>query len=54
MFRTIFTKTERYNYIDPEFSYTDCERLSKEAHKEYYADFISSLRQRRLQKDAAR
>ncbi|XP_074889637.1 cilia- and flagella-associated protein 47 [Buteo buteo] len=53
-YRTIFTKTERYNYIDPEFSYTDCERLSKEAHKEYYADFISSLRQRRLQKDAAR
>ncbi|NXK02800.1 CFA47 protein, partial [Herpetotheres cachinnans] len=53
-YRTIFTKTERYNYIDPEFSYTDCERLSKEAHKEYYADFISSLRQRRLKKDAAR
>ncbi|XP_075347998.1 cilia- and flagella-associated protein 47 [Mycteria americana] len=53
-YRTIFTKTERYNYIDPEFSHTDCERLSKEAHKEYYADFISSLRQRRLQKDAAR
>ncbi|NXL10378.1 CFA47 protein, partial [Mesembrinibis cayennensis] len=53
-YRTIFTKTERYNYVDPEFSYTDSERLSKEAHKEYYADFISSLRQRRLQKDAAR
>ncbi|NXL63788.1 CFA47 protein, partial [Chordeiles acutipennis] len=53
-YRTIFTKTERYNYIDPEFSYTDCERLSKEAHKKYYTDFLSSLRQRRLQKDAAR
>ncbi|NXP52514.1 CFA47 protein, partial [Heliornis fulica] len=53
-YRTIFTKTERYNYIDPEFSYTDYERLSKEAHKEYYADFISSLRQHRSQKNAAR
>ncbi|KFM10088.1 Uncharacterized protein CXorf22, partial [Aptenodytes forsteri] len=53
-YRTIFTKTERYNYIDPEFTYTDCERLLKEAHKAYYADFISSLRQRRLHKDAAR
>ncbi|NXF13082.1 CFA47 protein, partial [Smithornis capensis] len=53
-YRTIFTKTERYNYIDPEFTYTDCERLSKEAHKKYYADFISGLRQRRLEKDAAR
>ncbi|NXL98458.1 CFA47 protein, partial [Tyrannus savana] len=53
-YRTIFTKTERYNFIDPEFAYTDCERLSVEAHKKYYVDFISSLRQRRLEKDAAR
>ncbi|XP_074785727.1 cilia- and flagella-associated protein 47 [Athene noctua] len=53
-YRTIFTKTERYNYIDPEFSYTDCERLSKEAHKEYYTNLISSLRQHRLQKEATR
>lgn len=40
--------------MDPEFSYTESEQLSKEAHKEYYADYVSSLRQRRLQKDAAR
>ncbi|NWH72327.1 CFA47 protein, partial [Piaya cayana] len=53
-YRTIFTKTDRYNYIDPEFTYTDSERLSKEAHKEYYTDFISSLRQRRLQRHASR
>ncbi|NXY41348.1 CFA47 protein, partial [Ceuthmochares aereus] len=53
-YRTIFTKTDRYNYIDPEFTYTDSERRSKEAHKEYYTDFISSLRQRRLQRDASR
>ncbi|NXJ75036.1 CFA47 protein, partial [Trogon melanurus] len=53
-YRTIFTKTERYNYIDPEFSYTAYEQLSKEAHKKYYRDYISSFRQCRLQKDAAR
>ncbi|NXX86660.1 CFA47 protein, partial [Urocolius indicus] len=53
-YRTIFTKTERYNYVDPEFSYTDCERLSKEAHKKYYTDFISSLRERRLREEATR
>ncbi|XP_052530326.1 cilia- and flagella-associated protein 47 [Tympanuchus pallidicinctus] len=53
-YRTIFTKTERYNYVDPEFSYSDCELLFKEVHKEYYADFISSLRQHRLQKGATR
>ncbi|KFO69763.1 Uncharacterized protein CXorf22, partial [Cuculus canorus] len=53
-YRTIFTKTDRYNYIDPEFTYTDSERLSKEAHKEYYTDFISSLRWHRLQRGASR
>ncbi|NXF95765.1 CFA47 protein, partial [Eubucco bourcierii] len=53
-YRTIFTKTERYNYIDPEFSYTDCEQLSKAAHKEYYSCFIYNLRQHRLQRDATR
>ncbi|NXC47636.1 CFA47 protein, partial [Penelope pileata] len=53
-YRTIFTKTERYHYVDPEFSYTDCERLSKEQHKEHYADFISSLRQHRLRTEAIR
>ncbi|NXG41302.1 CFA47 protein, partial [Psilopogon haemacephalus] len=53
-YRTIFTKTERYNYIDPEFSYTDCEQLAKAAHKEYYSCYIYNLRQRRLQKDATR
>ncbi|XP_027494225.1 cilia- and flagella-associated protein 47 isoform X1 [Corapipo altera] len=53
-YRTIFTKTERYNFIDPEFAYTDSERKSIEAHKKYYDDFISSLRQHRLEKDAAR
>ncbi|NXC08194.1 CFA47 protein, partial [Orthonyx spaldingii] len=53
-YRTIFTKTERYNYVDPEFAYTASEQLLREEHKKYYADFISSLRQRRLEKEAVR
>ncbi|KAL2310433.1 hypothetical protein Nmel_002085, partial [Mimus melanotis] len=53
-YRTIFTKTERYNYIDPEFAYTDSERLLKEANKKRYVDFISRLRQRRLVKESIR
>ncbi|NWJ00208.1 CFA47 protein, partial [Crypturellus undulatus] len=53
-YRTIFTKTERYNYVDPQFSYTDFEQLEKEAHKEYYTDYIYRFRQHRLQKDASR
>ncbi|NWR43509.1 CFA47 protein, partial [Regulus satrapa] len=53
-YRTIFTKTERYNYVDPEFAYTDSERLLREENKKHYLNFISSLRQRRLEKEAAR
>ncbi|NXA95786.1 CFA47 protein, partial [Melanocharis versteri] len=53
-YRTIFTKTERYYYIDPEFAYTDSERLLRKENKKHYIDFISSLRQRRLEKEAAR
>ncbi|NXO80791.1 CFA47 protein, partial [Sitta europaea] len=53
-YRTIFTKTERYNYIDPEFAYTDSERLLREENRKHYIDFISSLRLRRLEKEAAR
>ncbi|NXK65254.1 CFA47 protein, partial [Sylvietta virens] len=53
-YRTIFTKTERYNYIDPEFAYTDSERLFIKADKKHYINFISSLRRHRLEKEAAR
>ncbi|NXV04029.1 CFA47 protein, partial [Cettia cetti] len=53
-YRTIFTKTERYNYVDPEFAYTDFEQLLRKANKKLYIDFISSLRQRRLETEAAR
>ncbi|XP_059580365.1 cilia- and flagella-associated protein 47 [Alligator mississippiensis] len=53
-YRTIFTKTERYHYVDPDFAYTDYEELEKQAHKEYYTDFIQSLRQHRLQKEVYR
>ncbi|NWT95413.1 CFA47 protein, partial [Urocynchramus pylzowi] len=53
-YRTIFTKVERYNYIDPEFAYTDAERLFREENKKHYVHYISRLRQRRLGKEASR
>ncbi|KAL9867454.1 cilia- and flagella-associated protein 47 [Geothlypis trichas] len=53
-YRTIFTKTERYNYVDPEFAYTDTERLFREENKKHYVRFISHLRQRRFEREAAR
>ncbi|NXH37504.1 CFA47 protein, partial [Dicaeum eximium] len=53
-YRTIFTKTERYNYVDPEFALTDSELLFRKENRKHYIDFISSLRRRRLEKEAAR
>ncbi|NWR07370.1 CFA47 protein, partial [Paradoxornis webbianus] len=53
-YRTIFTKTERYNYVDPDFAYTDLEQLLRKANTKRYIDFIAHLRQRRLEKEAAR
>ncbi|XP_066563691.1 cilia- and flagella-associated protein 47-like [Amia ocellicauda] len=49
-YRTIFTKAERYNYVDPEFAYTEEEEKQRKAHKEYYLQFIHNLRDVRLQK----
>uniref|UniRef100_A0A8U7MMM3 Cilia and flagella associated protein 47 n=1 Tax=Corvus moneduloides TaxID=1196302 RepID=A0A8U7MMM3_CORMO len=53
-YRTIFTKNERYNYIDPDFAYTHSEQLLREECKKYYTDFVSRSRHRRLAKEAAR
>ncbi|XP_077199055.1 cilia- and flagella-associated protein 47 isoform X2 [Paroedura picta] len=53
-YRTIFTKVARYNYVDPEYSYTAYEELEKQVNKDYYADYIQSLRNRRLNKEGSR
>ncbi|NWY96469.1 CFA47 protein, partial [Loxia curvirostra] len=53
-YRTIFTKTVRYNYVDPEFAYTDSERLLREENKKHYLRFISHLRRRRLEREVSR
>ncbi|XP_008056775.2 cilia- and flagella-associated protein 47, partial [Carlito syrichta] len=53
-FRTIFTKIPRYNYVDPEFEYTEFEKLEKKSHEIYYANYIKYLGNVRLQKQAAR
>uniref|UniRef100_H3AJZ3 CFA47 protein n=1 Tax=Latimeria chalumnae TaxID=7897 RepID=H3AJZ3_LATCH len=53
-FETIFTKVERYNYVDPDFAYTDDEEALRNAHKEYYNKYIRNRRECRLQKQEAR
>ncbi|KAM9320035.1 LOW QUALITY PROTEIN: cilia- and flagella-associated protein 47 [Gastrophryne carolinensis] len=52
-YRTIFTKVERYNYVDPDYAYTEEEEMMKLAHKDYYNAYIKKRREQRheLEKD---
>ncbi|KAG8508070.1 Cilia- and flagella-associated protein 47, partial [Galemys pyrenaicus] len=53
-FRTIFTKIPRYNYVDPDYAYTESEKIKKKEHEDYYANYIKNLRDVRLQKQTDR
>nr|XP_031529130.1 cilia- and flagella-associated protein 47 [Vicugna pacos] len=53
-FRTIFTKIPRYTYVDPDFAYTEFEKIDKKAHENSYTGYIKYLRNVRLQKQAQR
>ncbi|XP_049985737.1 cilia- and flagella-associated protein 47 isoform X2 [Alexandromys fortis] len=53
-FRTIFTKMPRHVYVDPDYEYTDLEKLERKMHRDYYTDYINSLRNKRLLKEALR
>ncbi|XP_045850701.1 cilia- and flagella-associated protein 47 [Meles meles] len=54
LFRTIFTKIPRYNYVDPDYAYTKFEKMEKQAHVNYYERYIKHLRSVRLRKQAER
>ncbi|XP_077338680.1 cilia- and flagella-associated protein 47 [Lithobates pipiens] len=47
-YRTIFTKMERYNYVDPDYAYTEEEETIKQTHKDYYTNYIKDRRELRL------
>lgn len=49
-YRTIFTRTGRHNYADPDYSYTDEEMAAIEAHKQHYKSFVDELRETRKEK----
>ena len=44
VFRTPFTREERYNYVDPDYAYTDEERKEIEAHKNMYNQIFDEQR----------
>ncbi|XP_056412134.1 cilia- and flagella-associated protein 47 isoform X3 [Hyla sarda] len=50
-YRTIFTKIERYNYVDPDYAYTEDEEKFKQAHKDYYTNYIKKRRENHLKEE---
>ncbi|XP_048577373.1 cilia- and flagella-associated protein 47-like isoform X2 [Nematostella vectensis] len=46
--RTLFTKTARYTYVDPDYAYTESEEREKEQHKQFYLDYIDDMRKMRI------
>lgn len=48
--RTIFTGIKRYHYIDTTYGFTVEEEKQRQQHQQIYMNFISQLRQTRLQK----
>ena len=41
---------DRYNYIDPDYAYTDEERIQIENHKNIYKQYIDNLKFYRAEK----
>lgn len=39
---------ERYNYVDPDYAYTEEEEKLKQGHKDHYTDYIKHRREQRL------
>ncbi|XP_036600089.1 cilia- and flagella-associated protein 47 [Trichosurus vulpecula] len=52
--RTIFTKIERYNYVDTEFAYTKEEEIQAQENKDYYMNFTLKLAKRRMLRKSER
>ncbi|KAK3775916.1 hypothetical protein RRG08_017206 [Elysia crispata] len=49
-FQTLFTRTERYNYIDSDYAYDDVDIETKMRHRSGYVQQLHKLRERRLAK----
>jgi hypothetical protein len=48
-FRTPFTREERYNYVDPDYAYTDEERKQNEIHENKYNQLFDEQRFQRTE-----
>ncbi len=53
-FRSVFTRSDRYTFVDPDYGYTDEETRAIEQHKQQYDDFIHNLREKRQAREKNR
>lgn len=49
-FRTIFTRSDRHTYVDPDYALNDEEGLAKNSHRDSYVAMLREMRQNRLNK----
>lgn len=49
-YKTLLTGQDRYNYIDPDYAYTEEERDQIERHKAIYKQYIDNLKFYRAEK----
>ncbi|XP_033635373.1 cilia- and flagella-associated protein 47-like isoform X1 [Asterias rubens] len=53
-YKTIFTKTERHTYVDPDYAYDDNELAAIQKHKNKYHNYLRESRQHRIGKTKAK
>lgn len=51
LFRTQFTKQERYTYTDPDYSYTDEETYLRSVHMKNYIDYLKEGEVKRKERE---
>ncbi|XP_041462969.1 cilia- and flagella-associated protein 47-like isoform X1 [Lytechinus variegatus] len=49
-YKTIFTKTDRHTYVDPDYAYDEEELADVMAHKNKYNDYLKENREKRVNK----
>ena len=50
-YKTLLTGMDRYNYVDPDYAYTEEEREQIERHKNIYKQYIDNLKFYRAEKE---
>ncbi|KAL4233464.1 hypothetical protein ACF0H5_008145 [Mactra antiquata] len=53
-YKTIFTRTKRHTYVDPDYAHVDDDDIKKWKHRDSYVQLIREMKERRISKKKAR